>query len=248
MKKLQLLLLCAALGSQWSLLYSQTALHPESENGDMVKVYVRQDPSTYQKSAKQTTPIEFAVQVPASSHPISESKAKKEWSDLGHVYIQQENGMYKVRIGPYGTQLEAKQTLLHAKSKGRQDAFIVVLQGTQNDKPLYQSGMEQEKPSHDLGNQTASVTEMNDQMSPGMTDYKIRVVSYLKPGSFNPDGMDQLGKLESYRKGDLTILMVGGFRNLADAQKARQIVVAKGYKDATIVVEREGILEEVVFK
>ena len=81
-----------------------------------------------------------------------------------------------------------------------------------------------------------------------MSEYKVRIASYLKPGSFNPDGMEQLGTLESYRKGDLTIMMIGGFHTLADAQNAREKVVSKGYKDAAIVIDRNGILEEVVVK
>ena len=98
--------------------------------------------------------------------------------------------------------------------------------------------------------ETAYVSEANNvaNESSDFSDYKVRIASYLKPGAFNPDGMEQLGTLESYRKGDLTIMMIGGFHNLYDAQQARQIVISKGYKDAAIVVDHDGILEEVVIK
>src|SRR5688500_2213405 len=101
------------------------------ENGaedNKVKIYVREDPKTYQKKSIQGGEISFAVQVAASSRPITQQSANKEWEGLGRVYIHQENGMYKVRIGPYTSPQEAKKVLLDVKSKGRKDAFIVVMQ------------------------------------------------------------------------------------------------------------------------
>jgi len=168
---------------------------------------------------------------------------------LGNVYVQQENGLYKLRIGPFDTQQEAKEILLQAKSKGKKDAFIVVLQGTSNDKPLYQSGMESNTaaaPKSEVAPTTVKTEKMEPVVEEVQTaEYKVRVASYLKPGTFNPNGIDQLGELESYRKGDLTIMMIGGFKKLADAQRAQKIVVSKGFSDAVIVVDNNGILEEI---
>jgi hypothetical protein len=250
MKKLRRPLVFILIAGFYNLIHGQLSLHSESDNADLVKVYVKQDPATYKKSNTQNNTIEFAVQVAASSKAISETKARKDWEDLGHVYVQKENGMYKIRIGPFESQMEAKQILLKAKSKGRKDAFIVVLQGTQNDKPLYQSGDQKADHRYNAEKETTSAgeAEIGIVESTVMPDYKVRIASYLKPGAFNPDGMEQLGTLESYRKGDLTIMMIGGFHVLEDAQRARQIVISKGYKDAAIVVDHNGILEEVVIK
>ena len=253
MKKLLLPLLLILFGGYSHLIQGQLSIHPESDNSDMVKVYVKQDPTTYQKTTSQNGSINFAIQVSASSQPITETKAGKEWNELGHVYVQQENGLYKVRIGPVDTQLEAKQILLQAKSKGRKDAFIVVLQGTANDKPMFQSGKERKPASQVMAvkkNVVDPETEkssLESKDSP-VSEYKVRVASYLKPGAFNPNGIDQLGKLESYRKGDLTIMMIGGFHNLKDAQQAKDVVISKGYKDASIVVDHNGVLEEVIIE
>ncbi|MFZ1676368.1 MAG: SPOR domain-containing protein [Saprospiraceae bacterium] len=226
----------------------QIAVQPESDTPDLVKVYVRQDPATYQKSSSQNSKIDFAVQVTASSNPISEATAKKDWSDLGHVYVQKENGLYKIRIGPYTSQLEAKETLLRAKSKGRTDAFIVVLQGTENDQPLYQSGMDTKSISPAKADKKEVILAENEptvETSTIITEYKVQLASYTKPGSFNTNGIEKLGTLESYRKGDMTIMMIGGFRNLPDARKAKNVAVSKGFKDAAIVTDNNGILESV---
>jgi len=247
MKKLLQTLFILTLSGFFALMNGQVSVQPASDTPDMVKVYVKQDPVTYQKSSAQSAKIDFAVQVSASSKPVNESSAKKEWDGIGNVYVQQENGLYKTRIGPFKTQQEAKEILLQVKAKGRKDAFIVVLQGTANDKPMSQSEMEkksakQTKAEMTKATETATMTTTSASVE---SEYKVRVASYLKPGGFNPNGIDKLGQLESYRKGDWTIMMIGGFKNLNDAQKAKDIVVSKGFSDAAVVVDRNGILEEV---
>lgn len=208
-----------------------------SSDTDLVKVYVKQDPATYTKTQADQPRIDFSVQVAASSRPVSISQAKSEWEGLGPVYVQNENGMYKVRIGPYDSQMEAKSVLLEVKSKGRKDAFIVVRQEGQFDEPMDRSSPEtMEKP--------VVVTAEDNNLPVG--DYKVRVASYLHPGAFNADDVDHLGTLESYRKGEWTIMMIGGFTSMEAAEKARKEVHAKGYKDAAVVVERNGIIETVI--
>ncbi len=76
-------------------------------------------------------------------------------------------------------------------------------------------------------------------------EYKVQVASYSKPGAFNTNGIEKLGKLESYRKGEMTLMMISGFKNLSEAQKAQKTVISKGFKDASIVVDNDGILQTV---
>lgn len=248
MKKILLTLLFIPIGAMLATIHGQISIQPESDTPDLVKVYVKQDPTTYRKSTAQNSEIDFAVQVAASSKPVSETAVKKEWNDLGRVYVQKENGLYKTRIGPFATQLEAKEILLRVKSKGRADAFIVVLQGTANDKPLYQAGMENKplptsKPEKKVV--IESETHTPSETTSLQADFKVQLASYSKPGAFSTEGVEKLGKLESYRKGDMTLMMIGGFRNLQDAQKAKSVAISKGFKDATIIVDNNGILEAV---
>ncbi|MEP6647128.1 MAG: SPOR domain-containing protein [Saprospiraceae bacterium] len=250
MKKLLFALLLIPFGGILIQTNAQVSMQPEADSPDLVKVYLKQDPSTYHKTASKGNDIDFAVQVSASSNPVNESIAKKEWQELGHVYIQKENGLYKTRIGPFTTQVEAKEILLQAKTKGRSDAFIVVLQGTENDKPLYQAGMDNKSTSPSkmdkkVEMKTEPVKNTEVAMDVNVSDYKVQLASYKKPGSFNPNGVEKLGKLESYRKGDMTLMMVGGFKNLPDAKKAREAAKSKGFPEAAIVVDNGGILEMV---
>jgi hypothetical protein len=116
----------------------------------MVKVYVKQDPAAYQKTKENAdVKVEFAVQLSASSKPVGNKNSLKSWEDLGPVYVHSENGLYKVRIGPFDTQEDAKAVLLKAKSRGTKDAFIVVQQGLENHKPYeFQSNPEPVAAAH----------------------------------------------------------------------------------------------------
>jgi hypothetical protein len=212
-----------------------------SSSPDLVKVYVKQDPATYRKQNDEQPRIDFSVQVAASSRPIAEKTARQEWEGLGPVYIQNENGMYKIRIGPYESQKEAKHVLLEVKSKGRKDAFIVVRQGGQFDKPM---DVEETTAVEEETIEVSTVAEATGAETRG--DYKVRIASYLHPGGFNADEVDHLGTLESYRKGEWTIMMIGGFKTLEAANRARKEVLAKGFNDAAVVIDRDGILETII--
>lgn len=241
MKKLPLiakacLILASALQLQAQPSDDSVGIPVRETKSDMVKVYIKQDPATYQRKTTQGAGISFSVQVSATSSPVSEKSATQEWNALGNVYVHRENGMYKVRIGPYETQQEAKHVLLGVKSKGRKDAFIVVQQTGQNDAPIVKSAAISV-------NESPRVQNSQPELAEG--DYKVRVASYLHPGSFNPDGIDNLGRLESYRKGDLTIMMIGGFRTVDEAIRAKNVVISKGFPDAAIVLDNNGILETV---
>ena len=225
----------------------------ESAEADLVKVYVKQDPATYKKPENEKKQdIEFAVQLSATSRPITDKSSLGAWEDLGPVYIHSENGMYKVRIGPFENQDQAKQVLLQAKAKGKKDAFIVIQKGLEaysaQGNPSGQP-MEIESVAPIVKEEQVSTPAPSPAPSPVTNDevvseYKVRLVSYLKPGGFNTKDVEHYGPLESYRQGDWTIMLIAGFKTAADAEHVRDLVIAKGYKDARVVVDRDGILED----
>jgi len=211
---------------------------------DLVKVYVKQDPSTYKKPENEgAKDIEFAVQLSASSRPVTDKSSLSSWEELGPVYIHNENNMYKVRIGPFDTQDKAKQVLLQAKERGKKDAFIVIQHGLEaysaQGHPANQAMEDQMLREEKVTSPAPSPVSSDDVI----VEYKVRLASYLKPGGFNTTDIDQYGPLESYRQGDWTIMLIGGFKTAKDAERVRDLVIAKGYKDARVVVDKGGILE-----
>lgn len=250
-----------------TLLNSQTSQSSGVQSDtDLVKVYVKQDPATYQKTKPEVAQdLEFAVQLSASSRPITDKSTLKSWEELGPVYIHTENGMNKVRIGPFDSQDKAKQVLLAAKERGKKDAFIVIQHGLEHYSP--QGYVKQETYEQETV-QDVKVTPNNSAppvataptvatpvltnvppVAPGsdegeIIEYKVRLASFLKPGGFSTKDIDQYGPLESYRQGEWTIMLIGGFKTSKDAARVRDLVIAKGYKDARVVIDRGGILED----
>ncbi len=261
MKKLRLpALLILSTGICTHMLGQVPGKVPDSSNAELVKVYVKQDPSTYKKSTKvEELVLEYAVQLSASSRPITDKNSLKSWEEIGPVYIHEENGLYKVRIGPFDSQDKAKKVLLQVKERGKKDAFISVQKGLEHytpegytRNPVFEDEAVNVVPTTPVKAESAVV--VNQPMlaeatttplvdDDAMVEYKVRLASYLKPGGFNTKDVDQYGPLESYRKGDLTIMMIGGFNTEKDAIQVRDSVIAKGYKDARVVVVRDGILE-----
>jgi SPOR domain len=211
---------------------------------DLVKVYVKQDPNEYKKGKNdEGHGVEFAVQLSATSRPITDKSTLKSWEELGPVYIHTENGLYKVRIGPYHTQEGAAQILLQAKARGKKDAFIVVQKGIENHVPFEFEDLQDKKMQTEVVAAPTVATPVVTNDSEVAGEYKVRLASYLKPGGFNTTDIDQYGTLESYRQGEWTIMLIGGFKTAKDAERVRDLVIAKGYTDAKVVVDRGGILE-----
>ena len=253
MKHLIILALLVISSGSWASVISQV---PDSSK-ELVKVYVKQDPATYKKEKGDgALVLEFAVQLSASSRPITDKATLKSWEELGPLYIHEENGMYKVRLGPFDTQDKAKEVLLQAKQRGKKDAFIVIQKGLENyNQP--EGFVKQEpipatsEPAQTTTPVAAEVATAPAPVAPVMPatstdeviEYKVRLASYLKPGGFSTKDIDQYGPLESYRKGDWTILMIGGFKTEQEAIKVRDQVIAKGFKDAAVLVSRDGMID-----
>lgn len=223
-----------------------------TEAPEMVKVYVRQDKTSWppQQDPANKPSVQFAVQLSATSRPVSDPSMFKTWESIGPVFIQQEEGLYKVRIGPYATQQEAKQALLKVKERGKADAFIVVQQGREENQGIQRKAADAAQaptsvPMREKTQVAAPAPKMTASLSSEEGIYKVRLASYLKPGGFNTRAIEEYGTFETYRQGEWTIMLIGGLKSRADAERVRTAVVAKGFRDARVVIDRDGILEDV---
>jgi cell division septation protein DedD len=216
---------------------------------EMVKVYVRQDRAALLARQDSTTKpvVMFAVQLSATSRPVADASAFKAWESVGPVFIHREEGLYKVRIGPYATQQEAKAALLKVKEKGKTDAFIVVQQGREENQVTDRKPAEpttQERPAaQPVTPAPASAADEPFVLEDG-AEYKVRLASYLKPGGFNTREIEQYGTFETYRQGEWTIMLIGGLSSREEAERVRAAVATKGFPDARVVIDRGGILED----
>src|SRR5690606_30982202 len=140
------------------------------------------------------------------------------FSDLkmyGDLVVHDDAMYSKVRVGTFETDAEARLVLNRLRAGGYPDAFVV------KDK---------------VQTQSAQLPQ---------SEYKVRLATYTKAANFDPTPVMHLGSIESYRKDDMTIMLLGGYDSLKSAQQAREEAVSKGFHDAYVVMDNNGVLERV---
>lgn len=146
--------------------------------------------------------------------------------DIGRVYIVEEGGRYKVRVGVYNSQSAASDRVSSIRSRGYKDAFVVRESGA--------SG-------------SASVDDDVYRPDPPVTGgrYKIQLAALRNTRYFDPSDIRQYGTIEDFPRGDLTIKLLSGFRTLQEARRALPQVQQRGFSGAFIVEEVNGQLRKV---
>lgn len=154
-------------------------------------------------------------------------------TNYGQLYRFYKSSSVKIRLGYFGTRNEAEKVLGNVKSNGFDDAFITrdVL-ATSNYEILNSSSFE----TDDNG----WVNDYNLESS-----YKVKLASYLDPLKFQVDNVLDIGRLEQWTKGNWTIFILGGFETIDDARQARIKAINRGFVDAELVEDDNGILSRV---
>lgn len=155
-------------------------------------------------------------------------------SELGSLYKVRQSQATKIKLGYFFDEYQAKEVLRQVKASGHRDAFITF-------EVLNTSKMELVTVAdHSMSNTrnsgfSASTTGVN---------YKIRLASYEDPIWFDTNKVNDIGVIEQWSKGEWTIFVLSGFNNLEEAQIAKLAAVNRGYRDAEVVIDRNGILEK----
>ncbi len=150
----------------------------------------------------------FAVQIAAVGGSTDLSKYSNI-STIGKVMQYPENGMYKIRVGYYKDEAQAKNALQSIRNSGYPDAFIV----RADDQPFME------------GNE------------PDALKYYVRLGTYSKPEYFDENKVTHLGSVSREKSGQFTIMLLGEFETIESARNAQSGSVKAGFKDAYIVDE-----------
>lgn len=158
----------------------------------------------------------------------------------------------KIKLGYFLDRSEAASVLKSVKASGYSDAFI-----TKDDLSTLQLELiianDYQSNNYDSYSSTPNTTQessysshdndftLHNNAKPGT--YKIRLASYEDPIWFDIDKAKQLGKIEQWTKGSWTIFILGGYSTYREAQEARIRAINKGFSDAEIVIDNNGILE-----
>jgi len=153
-------------------------------------------------------------------------------SEYGNLYKIRESNATKVKLGYYYDEYEAKRILSLVRNMGYKDAFISLTAiDTKNMELVVTSG---DNFTYEKGTTTSAVNQ-----------YKVRLASYSDASWFELGTVDDLGTIEQWTKGDWTIFVLSGYSNWENAETARIKAANRGYVDATVVMDNNGVLEAI---
>lgn len=185
----------------------------------------------YGEIIKASTNV-FFVQLAALYSDNADVSGFKELSDFGNIYKVYKSNATKIRLGYYLDRNEAQQVLDNVRKRGFKDAFITY--DALNTDQL------------ELAFSSAGVTSDYYNSPEGVSEYKIRLASYEDPIWFDVNEVKGIGQIEQWTKGGWTIFVLSGYRNLEEARRAQIKSINRGFTDAEVVIDNNGILERMV--
>lgn len=180
-------------------------------------------PATTTKGAAAVVKDAFAVQISVFTigQPINMS-TYEDLNDIGEVYLSPEADKFKLKVGVFKSKELAEAAKAKIIAKGYKGAFIVAEQ---------QNVVTVDKKAE------AKPTSYNQpELTEKGIQYKVRIAAYKKPEYFDMKKVADIGKVEQLKVGDVTIFLLGTFDTIQAAEKARQQVADKGFKDAMVVI------------
>lgn len=176
----------------------------------------------------------FAVQVAAIvlGKSVDMVAYNNKLSSLGVVYIHEEGGYQKVRIGPFGSEAEAKKALAQTKTKGYKTAFLVKQPAASAPGLTPKGGVPQSynTPSAIPVAQTASAASSSNQL-------KIQLAAYSDLKYFEDSKVNDIGVIEKKPKGKLTVVLLSGYESKDQAMEALKTARKRGFAGAYLVEE-----------
>ena len=155
-------------------------------------------------------------------------------TQFGSLYKMKQSNAIKVKLGYFMDESQAKKVLAEVKKMGYNDAFITFESLNTGRLELVEVS---EKVAHNYamdGFQSDETTGVN---------FKVRLASYEDPIWFDFNKVKDLGIIEQWTKDQWTIFILSGFSNLDEAQKVKLVAQNRGFRDAEIVLDKNGILE-----
>ncbi len=181
----------------------------------------------------------FFIQLAALQHSRGSVDPYSGLLQYGNLYKFYKTGATKIKLGYYNDRFEADDVLRKVKNMGYRDAFIT-------NEPMNDSDMELVRSSDSFNansSNDSSVVSYETNNSTTGSNYKVRLAAYEDPLWFDVEEVKDLGSIEQWSKGSWTIFILSGYNTLDQAQSALRKAENRGYTDAEIVIDNNGILE-----
>jgi hypothetical protein len=187
----------------------------------------------FDESLFNGTPV-FFIQLAAMSNSKPEADSYRALAKYGNIYVMNVSNTSKIRLGYFFDEHEAREVLTTIKGKGFKDAFITSLPLDMKELEVLVSNSSYKTDSY-----------MVPKKFKGTSEYKVRLASYENPKWFNIEKAKDIGKIEQWSKGGWTIFVLAGFKSQDEAVKARVKAINKGFVDAEVVFDNNGMLEKI---
>lgn len=170
----------------------------------------------------------YAIQVSAVyDRPGVNLTKYKKLQEIGPLYTKKDNGYLKVRVGAYATKEEAIRVQKSIVAKGFKKSFVIKENGAK------------------VTAMSATPTPVPAGNSISYSRYKVRLASYKRPEFFDANKVKGIGTLEKRSWNGYTIMVLGGFTSMEEAQRARDKAVKAGFNGAHLVTDTNGKLKRV---
>ncbi len=210
---------------------------------------------------KETTPSSFETPAAAAAAPAGETvdgfavqlaagtSAKpnlKPYQDklggVGNVFTVNEGGKTKIRLGVFGTKEDAAAAQAKAKASGYTGAFIVAQKGEAvgkkaEPKPSSTPKSTEPKPTP-AETKPAAVSDVLD-------GYLVKLAAYRDLKNFKQSTIEDVGLVSFVKKGEFTIVVLGGYDTKASAQSGLEKARKRGFPDALLVTMEKGEMKKV---
>ncbi|MEZ4960621.1 MAG: SPOR domain-containing protein [Saprospiraceae bacterium] len=149
----------------------------------------------------------------------------------GTVYMVEEGGRKKVRVGTFNTRDAAAAAQKNLRAKGFSGAFTV----EESTRQAQTSEAPKQKPK-EAPSQPAA-----DELK----GYMVRLATVSNLNNFNRGTVDDVGEITLVPKGNLTIILLSGFDTRDAAETALRKARNRGFPEAYVVTSEKGELKKV---
>lgn len=179
----------------------------------------------------------YFIQLAAFYNSRGNINSYKALNRFGNLYKQYAAGAIKIKLGYFENKFEANDVLIQLKSMGYKDAFITHGEVASADLEMVLTGTNHMDP----GSAQSYVTDYTVPAT-GMR-YKVRLASYTDPLWFSSGSVEDLGTIEQWTKGSWTIFVLGEYNSYETAESIRIQAINRGFSQAEVVVDNNGVLE-----
>ncbi|TVQ51180.1 MAG: SPOR domain-containing protein [Saprospirales bacterium] len=213
---------------------NRNSVHSESKGDRMIIEFLKNSNAVFtaqplddrEVSVDDVDQIDvFSVQIGTFKHDFDEQRFVDQLGDIGDVYKVFYHTDIKVRVGSFFVREEAEVAANKIRDRGYPDAFIVkehiVVSSTPPGAAKNSKGTEK-KPSSTVSK----------------TKYLVRLGAFRNTSNIDGSWMD--GDLIKEASGEFTVLLLGYFDTIEEAESARKKVAGRGFSDAFLMIDRNG--------